>query len=140
MSEQHHPDDARVQDDPPSPPPGDDTAFGDEWQPGNTGQRRGILRTILLTSIGFGLGTLFGYLFLPTLMDLWLDRPPEVTMLVVTATPSDPTAQTEADDTPADRPAPTATQTLMAFVLADARHFQGEPDAPVTIIEFSDFK
>lgn len=33
-----------------------------------------------------------------------------------------------------------ATPTLMEFVLADARHFQGDQTAPVTIIEFSDFK
>lgn len=33
-----------------------------------------------------------------------------------------------------------ATPTIMDFVMADARHIQGDMDAPVTIIEFSDFK
>ena len=33
----------------------------------------------------------------------------------------------------------TPTPTIMDFLLADARHFQGESDAPVTMIEFSDF-
>ena len=33
-----------------------------------------------------------------------------------------------------------ATPTIMEFVMADARHVQGEADAPVTIVEFSDFK
>lgn len=32
------------------------------------------------------------------------------------------------------------TPTIMEFLLADARHFQGDDAAPVTIIEFSDFK
>jgi protein-disulfide isomerase len=32
------------------------------------------------------------------------------------------------------------TPTIMDFVLSDARHFQGDDNAPVTIIEFSDFK
>ena len=32
------------------------------------------------------------------------------------------------------------TPTIMDFVLSDARHFRGSPDAPVTIVEFSDFK
>lgn len=41
----------------------------------------------------------------------------------------------------ADNPAPSApTPTIMDFVLSDARHFQGNPNAPVTLVEFSDFK
>lgn len=45
----------------------------------------------------------------------------EVVEIVVTATPS-------------------PTPDIMAMLLADARHSQGAEDAPVTIIEFSDFK
>lgn len=33
-----------------------------------------------------------------------------------------------------------ATPTIMDFVMSDARHIDGNTDAPVTIIEFSDFK
>jgi protein-disulfide isomerase len=33
-----------------------------------------------------------------------------------------------------------ATPTIMEFVMSDARHVEGEADAPVTIVEFSDFK
>ncbi|MBC8504935.1 MAG: hypothetical protein ISR58_04135 [Anaerolineales bacterium] len=31
-------------------------------------------------------------------------------------------------------------QELMALIVSQTRHFQGDPNAPVTIIEFSDFK
>jgi protein-disulfide isomerase len=35
---------------------------------------------------------------------------------------------------------PTPTLTVIDFALADGRHFQGNHEAPVTIVEFSDFK
>lgn len=35
---------------------------------------------------------------------------------------------------------PVLPKSLMDVVLSDARHFQGSPDAPVTMVEFSDFK
>jgi len=50
----------------------------------------------------------------------------------------------QANDDAAAAANPTApaepTPTLMEFVMADARHIQGNADAPVTLIEFSDFK
>ena len=68
-------------------------------------------------------------------------QPPEI--VVVTATP-DPQAAAKAEASPAniegDASATAPTPTIMEFLLADARHFQGNADAPVTIIEFSDFK
>lgn len=33
-----------------------------------------------------------------------------------------------------------SNQDLMAFVVSQTRHFKGEPNAPVTIIEFSDYQ
>jgi len=33
-----------------------------------------------------------------------------------------------------------STETLMAAVVAQTRHFRGDPDAPVTVIEFGDFQ
>ena len=46
---------------------------------------------------------------------------------------------------PTEAPASPQTQTvdpeeLMAFVISQTRHFKGNPDAPVTIIEFSDYQ
>ena len=35
---------------------------------------------------------------------------------------------------------PTNPDELMAFVVSQTRHFKGDPNAPVTIIEFSDFQ
>lgn len=64
----------------------------------------------------------------------------EPVQVVVTATPGTaaqagaPSAETSTDKEPA------LPKSLMDVVLADARHFQGSPDAPVTMIEFSDFK
>jgi protein-disulfide isomerase len=60
--------------------------------------------------------------------------------VVVTATPG-PAVQTgvPSAETPTDKE-PARTKSPMDVVLADARHFQGSPEAPVTMIEFSDFK
>jgi uncharacterized protein HemX len=76
------------------------------------------------------------------------NRPIQV---VVTAT-SEPSRQAVAqtETQPPTKPVATAattgnentppTPTIMDFVLSDARHFQGSDDAPITMIEFSDFK
>ncbi len=69
-------------------------------------------------------------------------QPPEVVEVVVTATP-DPQAVAEAaPPSQADEPGDTAVSpdNVMEFLLSDARHFQGDADAPVTLIEFSDFR
>ena len=50
--------------------------------------------------------------------------------------PAKPAATTSATDNANTAPTPT----IMDFVLADARHFQGSDEAPIKVIEFSDFK
>ena len=50
---------------------------------------------------------------------------------------ANPTTMTEADQAAVDG---TATPTLMEFVMSDARHIQGDPNAPITVVEYSDFK
>lgn len=57
--------------------------------------------------------------------------------------PTPPTARQEealATAEPGPQIKTSPTPSVMEFVLADARHFQGEANAPVTLIEFSDFK
>jgi protein-disulfide isomerase len=65
--------------------------------------------------------------------------------VVVTATPGSgdqalADAGASAAGTPADDSQSALPKSLMDVVLSDTRHFQGSPDAPVTMIEFSDFK
>lgn len=36
-------------------------------------------------------------------------------------------------------PTPDQSAEIMAFILANTRHFRGDPDAPVVLVEFSDF-
>jgi cytoskeletal protein RodZ len=50
---------------------------------------------------------------------------------------NNPPATTSTEDSTNTTP---PTPTIMDFVLSDARHFQGNADAPVTMVEFSDFK
>lgn len=106
-------------------------------------------------------GVAIGYLFSQS-----QTTPNAPVQVVVTATPnptSQPVVQTneqppqaQANEQPTQPPAqsnPPATAgsgdntntapptpTIMEFVLSDARHFQGNSDAPVTLVEFSDFK
>jgi hypothetical protein len=106
--------------------------------------------------IAFAAGLLLGFVTRPAIIR---DTPVQV---VVTATPNSestlaaastltaapPTPTTPPDDPSptqepvgeADTAAATPTPDLMDFVLADARHFQGDEAAPVTLVEFSDFK
>ena len=55
------------------------------------------------------------------------------------AEPQTPTRPATATS-PVAEPDTPPTPTIMEFVLSDARHFQGSDEAPITMIEFSDFK
>lgn len=56
------------------------------------------------------------------------------------ASSSQPDAVSAADASDSSQNQPTNPDELMAFVVGQIRHFKGDPDAPVTIIEFGDFQ
>ena len=116
--------------------------------------------------VAFALGLALGFFGRPNIID---DVPVQVVITVVPDRSSGTTAQTtglpveatgEANTSPSavsmsrtntdpdTSTAPAgeaaavqpATPTIMEFVMSDARHMQGDVNAPVTIIEFSDFK
>lgn len=105
-----------------------------EPEPGN-----GRLYLTLAVALSFMVGLAAGFVSRPLVVG---EPPITVVVTVVPPTASDPAAPPGASssgpvsESPEGRPTPT----LMDFVLADARHFQGRDDAPITIIEFSDFK
>jgi protein-disulfide isomerase len=115
--------------------------------------------------LNYTIGLLLALTFMVGLVVGFLGRPlavgqPEITVVVTvvpdsapqSAAPADtqssqavseaqpePNAggQTELSSAPAEvRPTPS----VMDFLLSDARHVQGAADAPIAIIEFSDFK
>jgi hypothetical protein len=67
-------------------------------------------------------GLLLGYIGRPL-----LEREPEATPIA--AVPTQATVGNSA-----------SSEELMTFLTSQARHFKGNPDAPVTLIEFSDFQ
>jgi hypothetical protein len=70
-------------------------------------------------------GLLGGYFLRPLIS-------PEPTAEPVSSTDNQTSQDSGASDT--------ARGELMSFLIEDTRHYKGDPDAPVTIIEFSDFK
>lgn len=56
------------------------------------------------------------------------------------STASSTTNQSENEEFPQAVSDGDATPTIMEFVMADARHIQGDTNAPVTMVEYSDFK
>ena len=101
--------------------------------------RRGRIGPFVVLFIGLVVGVALGFAIRP------LAFPPAS----VQETPP-PVGTVEPTPTGAVDPAPTATTrpsadddappTLMEVVVARTRHFKGDPNAPVTIVEFSDFQ
>ncbi len=86
-----------------------------------------VVFAVIVSVITFLAGMIIGFLARPAIV-------PD-TVVVVTATPS-AMESAQAEATPTIKP----QGTIMDIVLADARHSQGDINAPVTIVEFSDFK
>ncbi len=92
-------------------------------------------------TIMFFVGVLIGFLGRPLMMkNENVAQPPEqkIVEVVVTATPDPNQATAPAKVAEADQAK--SAPSLMDMVLADARHFQGNENATVTLIEFSDFR
>lgn len=51
-----------------------------------------------------------------------------------------PVAQATTPTVSLPEEAPQSAEEMMTFLVSQVRHFKGDPDAPVTIIEFSDFQ
>jgi len=109
-----------------------------------------FLAGMIVTLLAVMLGAILGYLARPALepatgsvANLSLPAQGPAAVQAPPAQPDnagEPETQANAPAA-ADNPAPSApTPTIMDFVLSDARHFQGNPNAPVTLVEFSDFK
>lgn len=91
--------------------------------------------SVLMLIVGLAVGALLGYMGRP------LITPQSQTTGVAT---SERGANAPASDSSAKAARPstsdTTKQTLMDTLIAQTRHFKGDPNAPVTIIEFSDFQ
>jgi len=79
-------------------------------------------------------GTMTGYFGRP----LVTPQPLEATPAVSVDTPGPNVASDTSNASPSQEN-PSA-ETVMAAIVAETRHFKGSPDAPVTIVEFSDFR
>lgn len=102
------------------------------------------LNPLLMLLVGLIAGAAIGFAGRPLVM------PPAPAPAV--ALNAGPEATPPESDVPAAAPAETAPATVspeeqqaqreavMAQLVSQTRHFQGDPDAPVTIIEFSDFQ
>lgn len=92
-------------------------------------------------AVAFLLGLALGFFGRPVVIE---DLPIEVVVTVVPnesepAQADNPSATAADEVATASEAAPAAKPTIMDLVLSDARHFQGDEGAPITIVEFSDF-
>jgi hypothetical protein len=93
--------------------------------------KRTGLSTVLFGLLMLGLGFVLGFIGRGAVTPVAPKPMARATSLVVggAVTPTPNTADQAARRT-----------TLMNAVVAQARHFKGDPNAPVTLIEFSDFQ
>jgi hypothetical protein len=67
-------------------------------------------------------------------------RPVAAPEAKITQQPAAAPAQAQQPSGAASAPDVQSAEELMSFLAGETRHFVGSPDAPVTIIEFSDFQ
>lgn len=84
------------------------------------------------------LGLLAGYFIRPLLPSIASGV--SGTSVPVAAAPATSEADISVDTTPAATQEPVNLQELMTYLLPQVKHFKGDPDAPVTLIEFGDFQ
>jgi hypothetical protein len=82
-------------------------------------------------------GLLGGYFGHPLLVPAFSPTPTEIAVEATSGPPSESSATTE-PPVPEDQAA--RQQQLMEAVLSRTRHFKGDENASVTLIEFSDFQ
>ncbi len=87
---------------------------------------------LVMLVIGLGLGY-FGRPFLTVSQSQELAAAPKIT-------PASQAVDPAAGEAMSQEAAPESTPTLMEFLIGQTRHFKGNPDAPVTFIEFSDYQ
>ena len=93
--------------------------------PEPTAARINPLATIAVGLVMLAIGIAAGYFGRPLVTPEPLEAMP-----VASVDPAEPSAAADAANAAA----------LMDAVMAETRHFKGDPDAPVTIVEFSDFQ
>ena len=101
--------------------------------PTPTKVRGGLLVTVVVGLAMLVIGVLAGYFGRPLVTPQPLETTP-----VASTDVDQPSAASDLNPAAAEgNPSPA---TIMAAVVAQTRHFKGDPDAPITIIEFSDFQ
>ena len=94
-------------------------------------------KSYFLTKLGFVVGLIFlgaGWACSPAATAPEVEQATQEVALTDTPAP----ANTPQQEKPAPVQIPTVS--VMDIVLEDARHIKGNADAPVTIVEYSDFK
>jgi protein-disulfide isomerase len=92
---------------------------------------------LVIVAVGLAMlvvGTMTGYFGRP----LVTPQPVEATPGVSVDTP-EPNVVSDTNNASPSQENPSA-ETVMAAIVVETRHFKGNPDAPVTIVEFSDFR
>ena len=97
-----------------------------------------ILSLVIVFAVGLAIGFFGRPMVMPAeevVVTIEVTREAVVVQAAATPQPTTAPAETEAETNEAG-----PTPAIMDFILSDTHHFQGDPNAPVTMIEFSDFR